>query len=334
MGAEIPVDKTPAQLARIRRDLVAGAALKGDLVRWLLGRRDWDVLLAVFGETHRGGHLLWPDADGAPLDAVLDVYRAVDRALGTVLEAVPPDATVIVFSLHGMGSNTSQEHFVPRLMDRLNAAVDATSTRATPAGRPPRRGLVRWLREQVPASAQNAVARAVPVAIRDEVMNRQIAGGRDWLRTPGFALLADLNGYLRLNVRGRERDGLLGAESDAFRRYLVSVKECFAGLRVAGTDEPLTAEVVLAREAFPGARVGRLPDLIVRWSGVRPAARVRSPGLGEIAADLATGRGGNHRPEGFCAVMGTADSRVAARVRHIADLAPVVTDLLATTRSA
>jgi predicted AlkP superfamily phosphohydrolase/phosphomutase len=325
MGAEIPVDKTPAQLARIRRDLVAGAALKGDLVRWLLGQRDWDVFLAVFGETHRGGHILWPDGDGESLAAVLDVYRAVDGALGGVLEAVPRDATVIVFSLHGMGRNTSQEHFVPRLVQRLNAAFDGASGGAAGAAPPADRGVVRWLRGRVPASVQNAIARAVPVAVRDEVMNRQITGGRDWAHTPGFALLADLNGYLRLNVRGRERDGLLVEDGEVLRRYVAAMKECFTGLRVADTGEPVTADVVLARDAFPGPRVDRLPDVIVRWSGVPPASRVRSDRFGEIGADLATGRGGNHRPEGFCAVMGPAGSRAhATGIRHIADLASLV----------
>ncbi|HXJ34469.1 MAG TPA: alkaline phosphatase family protein [Candidatus Eisenbacteria bacterium] len=320
MGYEIPVDKTPAQLGRIRRDLVAGAARKGELVRWLLGRRDWDLFLAVFGETHRGGHILWPETSGGGLDALLDVYRAVDTALGAVLDAVPRDATIVVFSLHGMGPNISQEHFVPLVVDRLNAGHGAAAT-------PARRGLVRWLRDRVPAGAQNAVARMVPVAVRDEVMNRQITGGRDWTSTPGLALLADLNGYLRWNLRGRERDGCLDADGDALRRYAQRTAECFRGLRAADTGMPLVADVALARDAFAGPRVANLPDAVVTWVQMPPVARVRSEHLGEMAAELATGRGGNHRPVGFCAILGPEETRrQAAHVRHIADLAPLVTE--------
>ena len=67
--------------------------------------------------------------------------------------------------------------------------------------------------------------------------------------------------------------------------------------------------------------------------GEAPASRVRSPELGEITAELATGRGGNHRAHGFCAVLGPEPARAhVARVRHIADLASLVTDgLLART---
>ena len=42
MGAEIPVDKTRAQLEHIRANLVKGAKLKGEISRWLLERQDWD----------------------------------------------------------------------------------------------------------------------------------------------------------------------------------------------------------------------------------------------------------------------------------------------------
>ena len=328
MGAEIPVEKTPAQLERIRRNLVGGAARKGDLVRWMLGEREWDVFLAVFGEPHRGGHILWPDGDGESLAALLDVYRAVDEALGSVLEVVPKDATVIVFSLHGMGPNTSQEHFVPGVMDRVCAGFAGGHAGDFAASRAPG-GLVRWLREQVPAGVQNAIARAVPVAVRDEVMNRQITGGRNWAQTPGLALLADLNGYLRFNLRGRERDGRLEPGSDDLERYEAWVKECFAELRVAETGARLVADVILARDAFTGPRTHRLPDVIVTWSGAPPASRVCSQRLGEITADLATGRGGNHRSLGFCAIMGPAEDRAhAAGIGHIADLAPLVTERL------
>ncbi len=326
MGYEIPVDKTPAQLGRIRRNLVAGAARKGELARWLLGQREWDLFLAVFGETHRGGHLLWPETSQDSLDALLDVYRAVDAALGAVIGAVARDATIVVFSLHGMGPNISQEHFVPLVMDRLNAGLLATPRGG---GGPARGGLVRWLRDRVPAGVQNAIARAVPVAARDEVMNRQITGGRDWARTPGLALLADLNGYLRWNLRGRERDGLLDADGDALRRYAERTAECFRGLRAADGGTPLVADVVLARDAFAGPRVGILPDAVVTWSQMPPVARVQSEHVGAIAAALATGRGGNHRPVGFCAILGTEEARRhAAQVRHIADLAPLVTERL------
>ena len=121
-----------AQLARIRRNLVTGAQRKGELIRHLLLHTEWDFFLAVFGECHRGGHILWPESDPASVisaNALLDVYQSVDLALGDILKTIDSTAIqVIVFSLHGMQSNTSQEHIVAPVMQRINALFTQQSS--------------------------------------------------------------------------------------------------------------------------------------------------------------------------------------------------------------
>src|SRR5262245_2776680 len=161
MGYEIPVSKDTRQLVAMQRECVVGAETKGRLTRWLRDRIDWDFYVAVFGECHRAGHILWRDHDEAhghvPPGALLDVYRAVDRGLGTALEGVDLDSTtVVVFSLHGMGPNFSQQHFVRRAMDRINATFQREGPARDDA--PARQGgLIRTLRESIPASLQHAV---------------------------------------------------------------------------------------------------------------------------------------------------------------------------------
>jgi predicted AlkP superfamily phosphohydrolase/phosphomutase len=326
MGSEIPVRKTPAQLEEIRRNLVAGAQRKSELTRWVLEQGPWDFFLTVFGETHRGGHILWPETESEGEGALLDVYRAVDRAVGEVFDLLRQRfATVMVFALHGMGRNTSQEHFMPRFMDRVNAgfmAGNGSAAAAAPVQAAPRqRGLVRLLRERVPPAVQNAIARAVPVAVRDAVVSRQISGGHDWERTPGLALLADLNGYLRWNLRGRERFGMLAPGAPEQIRYVEGLVGALRDLRVDDGDR-LVSGVRFARDDYPGKRSHHLPDAIVRWGERAPVSRVRCERLGEIRGDVGTGRGGNHRFEGFCVLVDN-QPRAAGESgpRHIKDLA-------------
>ena len=308
MGSEIPVGKETVELLEIRDKLVRGARLKGALVRWLLDRAPWDFFIAVFGETHRGGHILWPEGPGSetiPSGALLDVYRAVDGALGEVLAAPALEgARVIVFALHGMRSNISQEHFVPAVMDLVNSRFLGVPGAEGPRSSAPRPGIVRLLRERLPSSLQNRVAQLVPVSVRDAVVNRSIVAGHDWSRTLGFDLLSDLNGYLRLNIRGRERDGVLERGTEVFEKYVAWVRESFSSLRVAGSEEPIVAKVDLITETFPGPRADHLPDLVVRWTGRAPVSRIDSPILGPVTASLATGRSGNHHREGFCVAFG------------------------------
>src|SRR5262245_16190604 len=103
--------------------------------------------------------------------------------------------------------------------------------------------MVRRLREGIPARIQNAIAGTVPVSIRDRVVDRQISGGHDWARTPGFDVLADLNGYLRLNVRGRERDGMLEPGGSMHERYIAWIRTCFESLRSADSGDRLVRDV-------------------------------------------------------------------------------------------
>ncbi len=336
MGYEIPVNKTPGELARIRDNLISGARIKGELAQWLLGTYEWDFSIVVFGECHRGGHILWPEDNAEesiiPADALLDIYSAVDEAVGRLLDAMPKQATVIIFSLHGMGPNDSQEHFVPRIMDRLNRRFRDDRDHQVQGGEPAAKGqrsVMRVLRERVPARLQNAIAQAVPVAVRDMVVNRATTGGYDWPRTPGLALLADLNGYLRFNLRGRESQGSIEVQSEGFRQYVEMLRECFNGFRIASSGEPLVKDLIFADRDFPGNRSHHLPDIVVTWSGAAPTDRINSSISGEIFAELATGRSGNHRPDGFCAVI-AADYAYTSHLQtgHILDLSPLVFDSL------
>jgi predicted AlkP superfamily phosphohydrolase/phosphomutase len=166
------------------------------------------------------------------------------------------------------------------------------------------------------------------VAARDAVVDRAVSGGHHWPTTPGIAVLADLNGYIRLNLRGRERLGMLDPAGAAQGLYEDRVHAAFSTLRTPdGT--PLVDAVRFARDELPGARSHRLPDLIVTWSGAPPASAAVADGHGTVTGAIATGRTGNHRPDGFCVVLGPPGGpRSDAQPGHVADLAPLVTRLL------
>ncbi len=325
MGCEIPVNKSAGELERIRANLVEGARRKGELSRWLAETRPWDFFLTVFGECHRGGHILWAEKEdeGEPgaAGALRDVYRAVDEAIGVLLASPAlAEARVAVFALHGMGPNRSQEHFMPRILDQINARFGSSAVaeekEAPPKGQ---RSVMRLLREKVPAAWQNAVAKAVPVSVRDFVVSRSVTSGHEWKETPGFALLADLHGYVRLNLAGRERLGSLSRASDEERQYREWIEQTLLSFRIAGSGERLVREVVWTRDVFPGERSEYLPDAIVKWSGAGPVSRIESEILGRIEAQRGTGRSGNHRADGFfLAGDGEASARPPSHISGFA----------------
>jgi predicted AlkP superfamily phosphohydrolase/phosphomutase len=326
MGHEIPVSKSAAALKAVRDRLVASARQKGELTHWLLGLDDWDLLISVFGETHRGGHLLWspPGADGeGPSDDLLAVYAAVDGSLGTICEAVDqiPGAILILFAVHGMQRDVSRAGAVPFVMDRINRDPGGLPSGAS--GRPRQRSLMRYLREMVPAPVQHAIGQAAPVAIRDWVVERATAGGHDWSKTPGLALPADLSGYIRLNVKGREAKGMLTPGSPDQECYIALIDACLHDLADAASGEKLVRQVCRRPSLFEGKRAELLPDLFVLWRDVPSSGQARSNRLGLLPQEPSTGRSGNHSPDGFAVIVGSLPGS-GAPPKSITDLGPLV----------
>ncbi|HZI64996.1 MAG TPA: alkaline phosphatase family protein [Thermoanaerobaculia bacterium] len=330
MGHDTPVPRSRKHSEDAARRLAEGAGTKGRIARWLLGAIDWSLFLVVLGETHRGGHVLWPEpgygAFAPPENAMRDVYRAVDGAVGEILAGAPADATVVVFSLHGMETNRSQGHFVRPVTDRVNASlVEGGSARRDDA---PRGGLVRMLRVAVPGRLQHAIARAAPIQLLDWVSNREITGGVDWKKTPGFALRPDLHGYLRLNLVGREKAGALEPGSERHRSYVEELRTAFRSLTTGEPRRPIVRDILSMRDVFHGSRSALLPDLVVRWEKLPQATRVDSDAYGTISAEPDTGRCGEHRSRGFATLLGPWKDAALPPLAHGTDFPRFVRALL------
>ena len=327
MGKDMPVPRSRGHTETAQRRLAEGGRLKGRISRWLMEMVDWSFFIVVFGEAHRGGHQLWPEPGyepfAAPKDAMREVYREVDRAVGHVLEGVDEATTsVVVFSLHGMETNRSQGHFVRPVMDRVNAAFEngaATRDLSSRQG-----GLVRMLRMAVPGKWQHAIARRAPIQVLDWVSDREVTGGMDWRRTPGFALRPDLHGYVRLNLVGREAAGMLEPGRERHRRYQDRVRRSFLSLTTAGSDQGIVRDVLSMGEVFPGVRSSMLPDLVVRWEKLPQATTVRSDSDGAISAVPDNGRCGEHRARGFAVLLGPQRHAALPPLTHGKDFPPFV----------
>ncbi|MCP4386157.1 MAG: hypothetical protein GY798_32915 [Hyphomicrobiales bacterium] len=299
MGFEIPVQKSARRLASDRDDLTAGAGARSRLVRDLMTRKDWDLFIVVFGETHRGGHILYPTGEAetsVPTDALLDVYRAVDRAVGEILADLESGCDVILFALHGMGPNTSQAHLSRQMLTTAMGALPNSDSNAAS-----RTGLAHWLRRTVPPTLQDKVAHAVPVQVRDFVVARSITGGMSAGVTRAISLDGDLSGYWRLMIDGREAGGgLTPAQAEDLSLQLAEDFMRFTTL----DGRQLVRKVYLAKSDMAGPRSQLLPDIVAEWHDLAPVEAARHPALGVIHGKGSTGRGGNHKMNGFFAHRG------------------------------
>jgi predicted AlkP superfamily phosphohydrolase/phosphomutase len=327
------------------QDTASVLQLSGDLLRAtdqfqrvaasLLQREAWDFSCVVAGTAHRAGHYLWDrselqdperldDAQRAALDVAVErVYESVDHAFGQLLEGVGSDTVVIVFALHGMGPNPGWSDFVPAILDARRAALSQ---------QPAKKGLLYSLRQRYATNLLRPIVRGMPEAIKAKLLPLWSAGMFDWKSTPFFPIPMDLSGYVRVNLKGRERDGIVepGAGYD---QVCTELETFFSGLRDSATSTPIVENTLRAYAATPADAPHRegLPDLIVRWGDLhtRDVAALECSALPSfnyrLPQRLPSGRCGNHKRYGWFVAAGPGiPAGTQLPVQDILDLAPTV----------
>jgi predicted AlkP superfamily phosphohydrolase/phosphomutase len=295
-------------LLRIRQALLRAPGRAADVVCDALGRERFDLVWVTFGAAHLAGHFLW---DLSPLDGAIDrgsreelesaledVYSEVDRALARILAALPDGADAIVLSPDGMGPNCTRSDMLPEMLAAVLGEARSGSRRGAP-----RPGTAVWrLRGTVPTPWRAGVARAMPAGAARELVTRLQTPPVDWSRTSAFPVPGDCEGFVQLNLRGRERDGIVEpSEADALMDEiaggLLSFRDPDGERSVAAVERP--------PESVTGARADQLPDLVVRWPD-RPSTRLRgvgSPRFGDVERrGGGMGTSGNHA-EGSWALL-------------------------------
>jgi predicted AlkP superfamily phosphohydrolase/phosphomutase len=336
-GPPQPVDEvfgrhTVDEMLGLRRRLLTAPGRVAEAAALLLDEQPYDLAWLTFCAAHVAGHQFWDlsQLDPADIDPAAervlgrtldDVYRAVDAALGQVVAALPPDADLMVVSPVGMDVNTSRADLLPEM---LRAILDSRDRSQQGASGATDASSIWRLRAALPSGLRARVAAALPERAALDLTARLELRGVDWSSTRAFAHPAENQGYIRLNLRGRERDGIVDpADADQL------MDEIAAGLRTfVDLDGGRAVDSVdrVADLFGSGDRAHQLPDLIVRWTD-RPATRlggVRSDRYGTVLRHgVGSGRSGNHTEGDAWALVVPGASRLVepARPPRLEDVA-------------
>jgi predicted AlkP superfamily phosphohydrolase/phosphomutase len=331
------VDGNPKSLSTLRRRLLDGVQLRGEICRFLMEHEDWDICFAGFSETHCAGHHFWnfldpthPRHDPADThglgDTIEAVYRAVDCQVGELLELAGPDARCLVFSGHGMGPIWHASWNLQEILDILgfgkagvgggDHARAAANARVNPW---------RLLKMMLPGRVQYAVKAMLPKRLQDELVFRWYAGRRDWAGCRAIAIPNNESvGAIRILVEGRDRHGMVpaGAEyrkaCEAIRAALMELVDPLSGRKVA-------RQVTLTHDEFHGPFLDQLPDVTVLWEQRFAWDEVASPRIGRLKLRRQDSRSGSHTPYGFLLARGYGEQPKSELQRAtLYDIAPTV----------
>ena len=171
------------------------------------------------------------------------------------------------------------------------------------SGRGAPRSLVGRAKGLLSAKTRRRIADLLPWWLRDQLGAREQAANIDWSKTRAFTLPTDLEGCIRINLKGREPQGIVEPGQE-YSELCEEIRARLVELTNPANGTPAVRRVWVRNEVFPGERQEQLPDLIVTWNNEAPFKCLASPRFGSIEGDNADPRPGTHSPYGFLLAAG------------------------------
>jgi predicted AlkP superfamily phosphohydrolase/phosphomutase len=305
---------------------------------------------------------------GFETDPLLEVFMAIDQAIDKIIAHAPKNARFVIFSGHGMGHNVMDLPsmvFLPELLYRHNFPGKYGLAKGTPIGTPPGAPLtdftwdwlghlwrlkhdpnpiLRALRPRLPVKAFNLVQKLLGGATQPDLVSpfQLRAEGSSvfyqtaawyqpfWSQMKAFALPSFADGYIRINLKGREAQGIvLPEEYDAVCEELTQL---LSQMTDARTGKPMVKKIIRTRQN-PLDRDPKLPnaDLVINWQEEDSSDVVDIPNYGRIGP-IPHNRTGSHLPRGFFIAQGEGIAPASSLpTGHALDLAPTILTFMGVT---
>ncbi len=176
----------------------------------------------------------------------------------------------------------------------------------------------------VRAAAVNRHANGAPMARRELDWQPALRYRHHWPQMPAFALPSFYDGRIRINLRGREREGIIEPSryEETCRELEILIREC----RDPRTGEAVVETIERAWTRDPLALTGSEADLLVVWRGI--AAALEHPRLGLIGPVPLRRTGGHTGRHGMAYVAAPGLEPGDRGVRSAFDVVPTLVKLL------
>ena len=298
-------------------------------------------------------------------DKMLNVFKSVDKAVGEILSKAPEDAYLLVFSAHGMDTNVMDVPsmtFLAEFLYRFSFPGKtglADGKIGSPLGAPitsmkkdswlwhvwstktDNNPIRRFLRREAPWRVFKRIEPFLgsspepdlvsPFQLFDESYGLAFQAATwyapCWPKMKAFALPSFSEGYVRINLAGRETHGIV-SPSD-YEATCNEISDKLRKLKDARTGIPMVKDIIRTRTG-PDDNDPKLPDadLVVIWQEDCATDTVESPDIGRIGP-VPHFRSGSHRSQGFFIAQGPGiEPGSTLPTARALDLTPTILNLM------
>lgn len=282
---------TEAMLTRVERRTQFGLEL--------IASGNFDLVALGYGECHCVGHQCYHQHLASRFsadDPVLRVYRAIDRAVGRLLEICHDDCAIVLLASHGIGPHFDGSHIADRLLRKVDRALDA--------GRPI--PLARRLLDLVAANRLRKLLGPAARLLRPELPRS--AHYRAFVVPNNEVALG-----VRVNLEGREPAGLVLL--DEYDAYLDALQDVLMKARRPDDGSPAFVEALRTVRLYGTDPMrNALPDLMLTWDRSRPFSGLEIPAVARFMGESHSVRTGDHSAGGLAVFAGSAGHNADRRV--------------------
>ncbi len=289
-------------------------------------------------------------------DPMLAGFKQIDSAIGEIMAAAPEDAHLILFALHGMGANHTDllsMALLPEVLYRINfpgkAALglgdinqpappvitknirggwSAEVWRQAYEANPIKKFWSTWTHKKFLHGSKNGLLSPYPLLAENVELGWMPAVWYSplWSSMKAFALPAYADGHIRINLKGRDRNGIVASEE--YAGVCTEITDILYRLRDGRSGELLVKDVIRTRKS-PLDSNPKLPDpdLVVVWHTIATDL-IDSPDIGRIGP-ITYNRPGGHREHGFFMAKGPGiNSDIQLRDGRAVDVGATILDLM------
>jgi predicted AlkP superfamily phosphohydrolase/phosphomutase len=245
--------------------LMERVARKKRLCLELIESDRFDLIFIVFGECHTGAHQFWkyhrernsPNALCDLSHAVRNIYQAIDSVLAAIMERLPAKAPAFVLSSVGMKDQWPAFGLNEAFCRQLGYQV---TPEATASFQP-----LDLVRRLVPQVVRDQLSRFLSRDTQEKLISDKFRSSTDWSHTTAFSIPGYYTGQFRVNLRGREPNGIInpGAEYDELLDRMAADLEALVD---PVTQKPAVKAVRRTDALFGGGPPQVLPDLFAEWA--------------------------------------------------------------------
>ncbi|HHT9125019.1 MAG TPA: alkaline phosphatase family protein [Candidatus Brocadiia bacterium] len=240
-----------------------------NVANYLLQSKAWDFFCMVFGTTDHVQHFFWQHMDPnhpfhRPLqnalygECIFKIYKKIDECVGSLIERLDDDTTVIILSDHGAGANGNRALYLNNWLSQEGFLTYKDNPETNNGRFGFLKNIVLFAKKHIPRKYKNKFRGITWLKSRVETIYWDSC--IDWTQTRAFS--DDSEGLIWINLKGRESEGTVqnGKEYEDIRTKIIDRALDFTDPE---SGEKIFSEALRREEIYHGDMINLAPDIIL-----------------------------------------------------------------------